>query len=99
MFSPKTLSFWLALLGSAAALSRRPKVFFFGIGFLAAVGWGGFGGSYYRYAERHSLPVEPYAVARHWLETGGDMEEAKSAGKHVLFAAIAAVIVWRRLLP
>ena len=58
IWSPKTLSFWLMLLGFGGLAARQR----WAAHFLLAVGWGGAGGAYFRVAHREQIPVHPGMV-------------------------------------
>jgi len=61
VWSPRTLSFWLATAGIIGIVKGKRWAGHF----LLAVGWGGAGGAYFRVAHREGVPVEPTLVVRY----------------------------------
>lgn len=60
MRSPKTLSFWLTLVGLTGLSRERTR--YSAAMLLLAAGWGGAGGAYFRACDREGVATEPLAV-------------------------------------
>lgn len=90
-FSPKTISFWAALLGIATYKKRKLSTLL-----LFLVGIGGMGVSYGRFCDKNHVGIEPVAAFRAALRTDVvDLDiHAKEFASHALFAGIG---VWRYL--
>ena len=98
LWSPRTLSFWLAVLSIVLLFSDKKSAKLISTTSCLLVGFGGMGCAYGRHAEQAQVPIEPIAIARSlvWKDAEWD-ERLKEAYTHGVFALIGCVKLWKIL--